>query len=121
MAQFVDFMSNLNTAKQQSVFWHNQTTSYAEHKALNCFYDGILDSLDALVESVAGVYGRPMDYVAHEFVNYESKEQLQDYFKKLYAYVEAERKNLYQETWIQNQIDGISELIATTSYKLTLV
>ena len=121
MAQFVDFMSNLNTAKQQAIFWHNQTTSYAEHKALNCFYDGILDLLDALVESVAGVYGRPVDYVAHEFVNYESKAQLQDYFKKLYEYVQAERANLYQESFIQNQIDEVVALIATTSYKLTLV
>ena len=121
MAQFVDFMSNLNTAKQQAISWHNQTTSYAEHKALNCFYDGILDLLDALVESVAGVYGRPVDYVAHEFVNYESKEQLQDYFKKLYEYVQAERANLYQESWIQNQIDEVATLIATTSYKLTLI
>lgn len=120
MANFVDLLSNLNTAKQQSVFWHNQTTSYAEHKALNKFYDSIEGLLDSLVESVAGVYGRPVDYVAHEFVNYESKQQVQDYFKKLYEYVEAERKNVYQETWIQNQIDGISELIASTRYMLTL-
>ena len=121
MAQFVDLLSNLNTAKQQAIFWHNQTTSYAEHKALNKFYDSIVDLLDGLVESVAGVYGRPVDYVAHEFANYESKEQLQDYFKKLYEYVEAERVNLYQESWIQNEIDEVVKLIASTRYMLTLV
>ena len=121
MAQFVDFMSNLNTAKQQAVFFHNQTTSYSEHKTLNTFYDSIEDLLDGLVESVAGVYGRPVDYTAHEFVNYESKEQLQDYFKVLYEYVEVERKSLYQESFIQNQIDEIVALIASTRYKLTLI
>ena len=120
MANFVDFLSNLNTCKQQAIFWHNQTTAYAEHKALNKFYESIEDLLDALVESVAGVYGRPEDYTAHEFVNYESKEQLQAYFKQLYSYVETERKNVYQESWIQNQIDTISELVATTCYMLTL-
>lgn len=118
---FIDLLSNLNTAKQQSIFWHNQTTSYSEHKALNNFYDSIEDLLDGLVESVAGVYGRPVDYIAHEFVNYENKNQVQDYFKKLYEYVESERKSVYQESWIQNQIDEISALVAQTSYLLTLV
>lgn len=122
MAQFVDLLSNLNTAKQQSVFWHNQTKgpgSYATHKALNSFYDSIEDLLDGLVESVAGVYGRPVDYVAHEFVNFENKAQVEDYFKKLYEYVQAERVNVYQESWIQNQIDEIVQLIASTRYMLT--
>jgi hypothetical protein len=120
MANFVDFISNLNTCKQQAIFWHNQTTAYAEHKALNNFYDEILERLDALVESVAGIYGRPADYTAHEFVNYESKEQLQAYFKQLYDYVQTERDNIYQESWVQNQIDNIAELVATTCYLLTL-
>ena len=120
MATFVEFLSNLNTSKQQAIVWHNQTDSYSEHKALNKYYEGIEDLLDGLVESVAGIYGRPSDYVVSDLQNYESVEQLQAYFKALYEYVESERANLYQESWIQNQIDGISELIATTSYFLTL-
>ena len=38
---FVEFLSALNSCKQQAVFWHNQTTSYSEHKTLNGFYDDI--------------------------------------------------------------------------------
>ena len=72
MATFVEFLSNLNTCKQQSIVWHNQTDSYAEHKALNKFYDGIQDLLDGLVESVAGVYGRPMGYTVSDLKDYES-------------------------------------------------
>ena len=56
---FVEFLSALNSCKQQSIFWHNQTTVYSEHKTLNRFYDEILDLLDGLVESTAGIYGRP--------------------------------------------------------------
>lgn len=121
MAQFVDFLSNLNSCKQQAIFWHNQTTSFSEHKALENFYSEILGLLDGLVESVAGVYGRPVDYSVHEPINYESKAQLQDYFKQVYDYVQSERANLYQESWIQNQIDEIAQLIAETRYLLTLV
>jgi len=120
MATFVDFMSKLNSCKQQAIFWHNQVTSYSEHKALNKFYDGIEDLLDGLVESVAGVYGRPEDYTTHNPVNYIDNAQLQDYFKAVYEYIQAERKNLYQETFIQNQIDEIVALVATTRYFLTL-
>jgi hypothetical protein len=120
MATFVDFMSKLNSCKQQAIFWHNETTSYAEHKALNKFYDGIEDLLDGLVESVAGTYGRPIDYTTHNPVNYIDNAQLQEYFKMVYEYVQSERANLYQETWIQNQIDEIAALVSTTRYFLTL-
>jgi hypothetical protein len=119
MATFVEFLSTLNSAKQQSIFWHNQTQNYAEHKTLNGFYDRILDILDGLVESTAGIYGRPKGYESHDFVDWTSTDDTIAYFKELYTYVETERKTIYQESWIQNQVDGISEQIAQTIYLLT--
>ena len=120
MATFVEFLSTLNSCKQQSVFWHNQTTSYSEHKALNHFYDEITELLDALVEGVAGIYGRPVGYDVHDVEDYKDNAQLQAYFKSVYQYIETSKKDLYQESWIQNLIDPISELTATTLYFLTL-
>jgi Family of unknown function (DUF5856) len=120
MATFVEFISNLHTSKQQSIVFHHQTDEYSVHKAMNNYYDEILERIDGLVESVSGVYGRPEDYSVHELVNYKDVAQVQDYFKKLYAYVESERKNIYQESWIQNQIDNIAELVGETCYLLTL-
>jgi hypothetical protein len=117
---FVEFLSALNSCKEQSIFWHNQTTSYAEHKALNKFYDGIEDLLDGLVESVAGIYGRPVGYDVHDMEDWTSTEDTILYFKKVYEMVQTERKTLYQESWIQNEIDEISKLVATTLYLLTL-
>ena len=120
MAQFVDFLSTLNSAKQQVIFWHNQTEVYSEHKTLNGFYDDIVGHLDGLVESVAGIYGRPEGYTVVEPTDWTSTDDTIQYFKNLYQYVETERKSLYQESWIQNQIDEISALIAKTIYLLTL-
>lgn len=120
MATFVEFLSVLNSAKQQAVFWHNQTEVYSEHKTLNGFYDRITGQLDGLVESVAGIYGRPKGYEAHDFVDWTSTDDTIAYFRNLYTYVETERKGLYSESWIQNQIDEISAQIATTIYLLTL-
>ena len=120
MAQFVDFLSNLNSCKQQAIFWHNQTDSFSMHKTLEEFYSEILDHLDGLVESVAGIYGRPTSYSVQSPVDFESLEQVIQYFRDLYDYIESERSSIYQDSWIQNQIDEIVELVASTLYKLTL-
>jgi hypothetical protein len=120
MATFVEFLSVLNSAKQQAIFFHNQTEVYSEHKTLNGFYDGIEDLLDGLVESTAGIYGRPKGYEAYDFVDWTSTDDTIAYFQNLYKYVQTERANLYQDSWFQNQIDEVSAFIARTIYLLTL-
>jgi len=117
---FVEFISRLHDSKQQSIVWHHQTTSYSEHKALNNYYDEILELIDDLVESVSGVYGRPQGYSVATLQNYSGHEQLVKYYKGLYEFVQKERKTIYQDSWIQNQIDEVAQLIAKTSYLLTL-
>ena len=120
MATMIQFLSTLNSAKQQVIFWHNQTEVYSEHKTLNNFYDEILGLLDGLVESTAGIYGRPKGYEAHDFTDWTSTDDTIKYFQALYKYVQTERKGLPQESWIQNQIDEIAQLVAQTIYLLTL-
>jgi hypothetical protein len=120
MATMVEFLSVLNSAKQQAIFWHNQTEVYSEHKTLNGFYDRILGLLDGLVESYAGIFGRPKGYEAHDFVDWTSTDDTIKYFQNLYQYVQTERTSLPQESWIQNQIDEIAAQIAQTIYLLTL-
>jgi len=45
---------------------------------------------------------------------------LMKYYKELYLYIQTERKTIYQESWVQNQIDEIAQLIGKTLYLLTL-
>lgn len=118
--ELVEFLSTLNSAKQQAIFWHNQTEVYSEHKTLNGFYEDIVDHLDGLVESTAGIYGRPKGYTVVEPTDWTSTDDTIAYFQNLYKYVQTSRTGLYQETWVQNQIDEIAALIAQTIYLLTL-
>lgn len=118
--QFVEFISTLLDSKEQSIVWHNQTMSFAEHKALDYFQDEIASKYDDLVESVSGIYGRPKNYSVGTLQNYVSNEQLMKYYKGLYDYIQKERKTIYQDSWIQNQIDEIAQLIAKMLYLLTL-
>ena len=118
--QFVEFISTLLDSKEQSIVWHNQTMSFAEHKALDYFQDEIASKYDDLVESVSGIYGRPKNYSVGTLQNYVSNEQLMKYYKGLYDYIQKERKTIYQDSWIQNQIDEIVQHIAKMLYLLTL-
>ena len=102
------------------LFRSHQTTSFSVHKALNNYYDEIVERLDGLVESVSGIYGRPTGYELVNPVDYQSPEQVIAYFQALYAEVQSERQVTFQESWIQNQIDNIAELIAETLYLLSL-
>lgn len=123
MATFVEFISHLHSSKQQSIVWHHQVLgvgSFSMHKALNEYYDEIVEKIDGLVESVSGIYGNPKGYDVEDLEDFMSREQVISYFKDLYDYVQTERKTLYQESWIQNQIDEIAELVAHTIYLLNL-
>ena len=118
--KFSYFVSYLKDSFDQAVVWHHQTDSYAVHKALNKFYDGILGLTDGLVESVSGIHGRPEKYQIDSPVDYKNPEQVIKYFKSAYDLIEKERKDIYQESWIQNQVDEISALFASTLYLLRL-
>lgn len=120
MATFVEFLSTILDAKEQTIVWHNQTTSYAEHKALDFFQDEIAEKYDDLVESVSGIYGRPKGYSVGTLQNYTNSNQLIGYYKGLYDYVQSERKTIYQDTWVQNQVDEIAQLIGKMLYLLSL-
>jgi hypothetical protein len=118
--KFSYFVSYLKDSFDQAVVWHHQTDSYAVHKALNKFYDGIVGLTDELVESVSGIHGRPTHYQIDSPVDYKNVEQVVKYFKSVYNTIEKERKDIYQETWVQNQVDEISKLFAQTLYLLSL-
>lgn len=118
--KFSYFVSYLKDAFDQAVVWHHQTESYAEHKALNNFYDEILGLTDGLVESVSGIYDRPTRYQLDSPVDYKNHEQVVKYFKSCYNAIQNERKDIYQESWVQNQVDEIAALFAKTLYLLSL-
>jgi len=120
MDNFVDLVYCLKQSNEQAIVFHHQTTSFSCHKAMDNYYSSIVGLVDGLVESVSGIYGRPMGYELVNPVDYQSVEQVQAYFQALYTEVQTERMVTFQESWIQNQIDGIAELIAETLYLLTL-
>lgn len=114
---FVDIVSGMLHSRTQIHIYHLQTKSFAVHKALNDYYDGVVDLFDGLVESYQGKHGIIEDYKCDGYDNYTSVNSAIEYLQKLDKTIESSRKSV-KESFIQNQIDTVQELIYSTIYKL---
>lgn len=105
-------------AVTQTHYWHLMTTGYAEHKALNMFYDELPDLMDVFIETFVGVNGRmktiPAAYpiVAHDVT------VVREYFSRLHQDLMQVRPNVNPH--LQSELDNILTLVAKTNYLLTL-
>jgi len=117
MENFAKLISFLFHSRTQAHVFHLQTTSFAEHKALNDYYDEIIELVDGLVESYQGKYGVLKGYSNYGILEYTDKNQVITYFEALVSKVCALRDSV-TDSYLQNQIDTVLELIESTLYKL---
>lgn len=115
--EFTEMISILLHSRTQAHTFHLQTTSYAEHIALQGFYDGIVDLTDTIVESYQGKYGIIKGYKNYPIVDYKSNESTISFFHKLCDKV-TELRDCCKDSWLQNEIDNVCTLINQTLYKL---
>lgn len=116
-SDFVEMISLLFHSQIQTHTLHLQTQSFAEHKALNDYYDGIGGLVDGIVESYQGKYGILKGYKSYPISEYSSTEATTKYLKTLCDKVTKLRK-CCDDSWIQNEIDNVCTLINSTLYKL---
>lgn len=115
--KFAEMISLLLHSRTQAHTLHLQTDSYPEHMALNGYYDGIGDLIDGLVESYQGKYGIVGGYKSFNIEGYKSTDTTIKYLQELCGKVEGLR-DCCEDSYIQNQIDTVCELINSTLYKL---
>ena len=92
----------------------NKDKTLATHKALEIFYDEVVDLIDGFIETSLVWY--PVDDI-HVEESCCIKNPLQ-YFKDLYLQIDKLRGK-YKESFLQNQIDEMQTLISQTIYRLT--
>lgn len=73
--------------------------------------------IDGLVESYQGKYGIITSYTTIKLDDYNGIDQTKTYLEKVNTVIEKNRTSI-QESYIQNQIDTVQELIFSTLYKL---
>lgn len=113
-----DFISKILHGVTAAHMLHLMTKgpgAYARHKALGSLYEGLSESVDSLAEECFGVHGVPTSFPSEKFVC--PKESVK-FVSELYEYVIRNRSQMGDESHIQNSIDSILTLLATTKYKL---
>lgn len=108
-----DFISKLFQSRDIAHIIHLQTKSYAQHKALNSYYDDILDMVDGLHESLQGKYG-----IIKLSIDKSVYIEPVKFFNDLANFIEFNKLKTFSDTWVLNQIDTVLELIYSTLYKL---
>ena len=116
--EFSKFISYLFHSRTQTHVFHLQTPSYAEHIALQAYYEGIVPLIDALVESYQGKNGIITDYTNFNLKQYTGKEQVIVYLETL-CNAAYQAYEITEDSYLQNQIDTVTELIKSTIYKLS--
>ena len=100
-------------ARQVAHNCHLKSKSFSEHKALNSFYDNLLELVDEFVETYQGQYGLLGDC---EF-SVEGVANALDYLEDCAMLFKVGRDSL-KDSHLQNIMDEVVALTYRTIYKL---
>lgn len=115
-----ELICELLEAEQQARLFHWNTSSFAEHKAMGEFYDGIGDLADTFVEAYMGEYGRVN--VGHdlEILPYTMDAPL-TFVSSFLEYIKSgARMAVLGNSSLNNILDEIQGLCEKTVYLLSL-
>jgi hypothetical protein len=112
-----DFIGQLFLARDVTHSVHLNTRSYAKHKALQKFYEGIVDLADGLSEAYQGRHGLMGPITLHSA---KKSNNIIEFLEDSLAQIEASRYEVIDksDTALHNLVDGIVELYLSTLYKL---
>ena len=88
--------------------------SYARHKALQEFYEGIVDLADRLAEAYIGCYGELIKFAGVSYKLEKDPMAMLSALKEIVAKARSEEES----TMLQQILDDTTELIASTMYKI---
>lgn len=109
-----EFVSTLLHSSTVTHFMHWSTNSLSVHEALGEYYDEIIELTDQFAEAYMGRYEQLKKF-PNEF---HTATDPVKYIEGMKDFVEEARKELPQDSELQNIIDEIADLINTTLYKL---
>jgi DNA-binding ferritin-like protein len=117
MKKASDFVGYLFLARDVTHSVHLNTRSFAKHKALQKFYEGVVDLADSLAEAYQGRHGLigPISLMSAKKTN-----NILEFLESQLAEIEEMRYKVMDksDTALQNIVDEIVALYLSTIYKL---
>jgi DNA-binding ferritin-like protein len=112
-----DFVGMLFLARDVTHSVHLNTRSYAKHKALQTFYEEIIDAADEFAEAYNGRHGL---LGGISLQSHNQTANVVDFLQGQLDTIDAKRYDIVdrKDTALQQLIDNIVELYLTTLYKL---
>jgi len=111
------YVGMLMNSREQAHVFHLTTNSFAQHKALQQYYEGIVPLLDSWAEAYMGRYGRLKRITMNKRYMSDPK-KAKMYFRSLLARIRLVK--LPKDTYLKNIQDEIIALIRSTIYMLSL-
>jgi len=97
---------------------HLRTTgpgSFAAHEALGGFYAGIIDLADEFIECYQGEYDTLLEI---PLLDNEYEGQIADVLTQIKAWIQDNRREVTDDTSLQNTLDEVVKLFQRTNFKL---
>ena len=108
------FIATLMMSRTYTHLAHLKTGSYAQHKALNYLYDGIVEFLDSFAEAAQGEFGKLDIPYINMIGNVDSpSKSIASHLKTLEKLGEG-----CSQGYLKNIVDEIVALYRSTLYKL---
>lgn len=95
---------------------HLGTDSYSQHMALGDFYDGLDNLSDKFIEAYQGKYSKIIFAQKALFLGENGLELVQYVGKEIASY--RQMPGFPQDSELQNIVDELADLVASTLYKL---
>jgi hypothetical protein len=108
-------VNSLLHSRTQAHIFHWRTKSFSAHKAFQEYYENIVDLTDKFVEGYQGRYKLVSGYKSFPFN--QNPMTARGYFQRLLKVVGASK---IKDSYLQNILDEIRELVYQTLYLLTL-
>lgn len=109
-----EYVMRLFHARTSAHVHHLQTKSYAAHKAMNEFYDGVISLADDFAEQAQGIVG----ILPYPALAYANTPDFMNELKALRTWIDEQRAEMTDESSLQNTVDEAVSLIDSTLYKL---
>ena len=116
MEPVVNFISTLLNTRTQAHIYHLQTQSYGAHKALQGYYEHIVDLIDSYVEAYQGSHDILRGYKVAP--NIREDDNPIAYFEAVAVFIERISPQLPDNGDLKNLVDEILALVNSTLYKL---
>ena len=96
---------------------HWRTKSFAEHKALDEFYNGVIETIDEIVEAYQGSFGLIKDVPEEDDSMYGKP--ILDVLQEDAKFINKNRSKIARNVAsLENIVDELTDLYLTTIYKL---